>query len=1086
MADQESKARIVVEVEDSQLNDFIRALGVAEQEAEGAGKAVRSLSKDAISLSKGQSGATAATKALNTGTEDATKKQNAWRVALDDTNGSLARSRYALYDVATTYGAISAALLGASVLAIKVGADFESAFTQVERTTLTSSGALVGNIDEIRESLVDLSTEMPLAFDELSGIAAVGAQIGLPTESLTEFTEVVAKFSAITGVSTESAALSFASLAAVTGVAAKDYDKLGSSIALVGVNSRATEAQILSVAKEISTLTTKAGFSTEEVIGLAGAMASLNIAPERARGTLGLYFGALNTAIADGGAAMEKFSTIAGISSEKIEQLVRSGEGGEEIFSGFLRGLNDLDNVEVTQALDDLDLAQLRAADSLGRLASQQKIYNSTQADAQQGFAEGIFLDQAYALILDDLNSQWKILISSLNALVAELSGGLVPGLAGAIGLLSQFVGWMREIANDQTAKTVFNIATSLAVMVGFLALFRAGAALATASTYALVTANTALAAQGTSLGFKGLLQTMFQFGNYSRNAAVQSRAAAGGAATLGAASATASVGVSRLTAGLYAVGRATVVFGIIQAAIALMFDFRGSMIAVGNVAASAYGLVEGAVSGIGDVMKAAGEALGFFGQALRINGTIIKVLSNVIGASKNNILDWATALPQAADGTGELGSSAYDLGGAFSDVADYSGGASDGIDDVGGAAAGAAAEVRTLVDYASDLSGVFARAFDIRYGSQTSLDSVTTAWRDLNDEMDEYRRKVNELTADRAVKAYFLSIAEAYNDTLRAGVLRSEIADIDAELADATAGASSELKGNSKAAIDNRKRITDLVSGYEDYITKLASSGASQSELNAAVAQSKSDFLAQAQALGYARDQIAPYAASFDDMAKAIARIPRNITVTANTDPAEQALAEYVAKLKAAGNKTYSGGTISAPKISGAAALTWSEWSKLYVTGISASASASAWNTYLSNARTRYNQYAAGWRGYADGGAVGYTGAGGKYEPKGVVHGGEFVFTKEATQRAGVGNLYGMMNAFERGRGFYSGGAVTPTVNRGAGSASGGGMTIVHLSPEDRALLARAGDVRLYLDGKEVAQAGYQNTLTAASRGTN
>jgi hypothetical protein len=46
--------------------------------------------------------------------------------------------------------------------------------------------------------------------------------------------------------------------------------------------------------------------------------------------------------------------------------------------------------------------------------------------------------------------------------------------------------------------------------------------------------------------------------------------------------------------------------------------------------------------------------------------------------------------------------------------------------------------------------------------------------------------------------------------------------------------------------------------------------------------------------------------------------------------------------------------------------------------------------------------------------------------------------------------------------------------------------MTIVHLSPEDRALLARAGDVRLYLDGKEVAQAGYQNTLTAASRGTN
>ena len=37
-----------------------------------------------------------------------------------------------------------------------------------------------------------------------------------------------------------------------------------------------------------------------------------------------------------------------------------------------------------------------------------------------------------------------------------------------------------------------------------------------------------------------------------------------------------------------------------------------------------------------------------------------------------------------------------------------------------------------------------------------------------------------------------------------------------------------------------------------------------------------------------------------------------------------------------------------------------------------------------------------------------GFTGTGGKYEPAGIVHRGEFVFTKEATSRIGVGNLYG------------------------------------------------------------------------------
>ncbi|MDP9705002.1 UNVERIFIED_ORG: lambda family phage tail tape measure protein [Rahnella aquatilis] len=47
---------------------------------------------------------------------------------------------------------------------------------------------------------------------------------------------------------------------------------------------------------------------------------------------------------------------------------------------------------------------------------------------------------------------------------------------------------------------------------------------------------------------------------------------------------------------------------------------------------------------------------------------------------------------------------------------------------------------------------------------------------------------------------------------------------------------------------------------------------------------------------------------------------------------------------------------------------------------------------------------------------AGGYTGHGGKYEPKGIVHGGEFVFTKEATSRLGVGNLYRLMKGYASG----------------------------------------------------------------------
>ncbi|EJF8724226.1 phage tail tape measure protein, partial [Escherichia coli] len=51
-----------------------------------------------------------------------------------------------------------------------------------------------------------------------------------------------------------------------------------------------------------------------------------------------------------------------------------------------------------------------------------------------------------------------------------------------------------------------------------------------------------------------------------------------------------------------------------------------------------------------------------------------------------------------------------------------------------------------------------------------------------------------------------------------------------------------------------------------------------------------------------------------------------------------------------------------------------------------------------------------------------GFTGTGGKYEPAGIVHRGEFVFTKEATSRIGVGNLYRLMRGYAEGG--YVGGA--------------------------------------------------------------
>ena len=73
---------------------------------------------------------------------------------------------------------------------------------------------------------------------------------------------------------------------------------------------------------------------------------------------------------------------------------------------------------------------------------------------------------------------------------------------------------------------------------------------------------------------------------------------------------------------------------------------------------------------------------------------------------------------------------------------------------------------------------------------------------------------------------------------------------------------------------------------------------------------------------------------------------------------------------------------------------------------------------------------------GYSDGG---YTGDGGKYTPAGVVHRGEYVITKEATSRLGIGFL----NHLNYGRGYANGGAVGSIPSTGYRPMVGGSISV-------------------------------------------
>jgi len=72
-----------------------------------------------------------------------------------------------------------------------------------------------------------------------------------------------------------------------------------------------------------------------------------------------------------------------------------------------------------------------------------------------------------------------------------------------------------------------------------------------------------------------------------------------------------------------------------------------------------------------------------------------------------------------------------------------------------------------------------------------------------------------------------------------------------------------------------------------------------------------------------------------------------------------------------------------------------------------------------------------------------GYTGSGGKHDPAGIVHAGEFVFTKEQVEKIGVNNLYtlaGALASYASGGVVHSIGGIGPGFHPPTGSSSSGG----------------------------------------------
>lgn len=1114
----------------------------------------------------------------------------------------LPRLRYALFDVSNALGLGSAAALAGVVASGSVAVAWQRDFAQVIRTS-QATGDQVGSL---RDDFTELAQTIPEAHSDLTRIGTLGGQIGVGSNNLASFTKTVAEFSATTNVTAEESAQAFGRLDSLLPGVAGNYNALGSSILQVGVNSAATESQIISTAQQIAAAGTQAGLTYEQVIGLAGAFSSLGVAPESARGTVLRFFTQINGAIDGSNGLLGDFAAVSGKTAAQFQQDWASDK--QKAILDLLNGLQAR-GVGAQSTLEGLGVTASRDITNILRLAGSTDVLAQSFDDANAGAENGTVLNDQYGQIASTVAAQLQLLVNNAQAFLATIGQQTGP-LSAVISLLNQMLQAATSVAQNPVAQWAFTLTGAIVALLAVMAIGVAGFLRVQGSVLAMRSAFIASAEAGTAenvvitrlgvatgilnketiaaaaaqrqlassnlevagtgaaadasmdkmgstggklgkvLGAAGLLGTLItlvpmvaQFGNDT--AAAAAKASAGvdnldaavlrlmkdkgqfdfAIATLSNATDAqkmqnlknggslplegqnpgivdaqeyrdkkslndagwgfikgASADLDVFNAKLAAVQAAIVQtfqtgntaqaqqeyqqlvdkltsMGFTQEEVNnLTSDYQTVLAGAGgeagvaadqqeilnqqiqdslsalNDAINAQLGMQDSLYGLGESLFENGDSFDYYSENGRANikalqDTISSYaaafsgdaqgLANNLQALYNYILQNTSApaqalamLRNAIAATGAKPTSGPTLP-ITSLMNGYAAASDKAAKSAAKSAAAAREQIRTLEDYAGDLQKVLGRSFEIRFGGQEAYDKIAGSWNSIRDaiskvnlEIQQYQADMATLTADRATREYWLSVAENYGDALRAGELRAEIADIDAQLAskandltNAQQENSKSIDGNSDAAIKNRQDLSNLAQQYQAYIVALASSGVGQEELQARSTQLRAEFVAQALQMGYSQQAVDTYAVAFDDLKVSIDRVPRNITVTADTNPAMQSLNEYEARLRQIGGNTYGGGNVAPPNYGNAARIAELE-ALIAVTANFAKLQSfrqdqGAANDALARIAAYQNEL-RNLRGYESGG---WTGPGARNKPKGIVHAEEFVLNRTGAQ---------------------------------------------------------------------------------------
>lgn len=357
------------------------------------------------------------------------------------------------------YAATAALGLGSASAIAAV--QFEDNFANVKKTV----DGTPEQLEDIRQKIIQMSTTgvnrhsaIPQTTAELNELAAAGGQLGITTDNIVDFTEVMAQMGSATNLAGEEGAATLARFQNVMGVGQNEIRNIGSAIVDLGNHSATTESEIASMALRMGKYGSSVRMSAADVLGYSAALSSLGIEAQMGGSAIGRTWLSIEKAVANGGEGLKAFAKYSGKSAKEFKEQWNTDSSGA--FNGLLKGLQSAENLTV--ALDDLGINNTQDIQAMMALVNGYDLVTASVERSNTAYQENTALQEEFDAKAETTASKLSVAKNNVVEIARSFGDLMLPTIVDVSNGVSQYT---QKIASMDDAQKK-NIITAGATVV--------------------------------------------------------------------------------------------------------------------------------------------------------------------------------------------------------------------------------------------------------------------------------------------------------------------------------------------------------------------------------------------------------------------------------------------------------------------------------------------------------------------------------------------------------------------------------------------------------------------------------------------